>query len=229
MTNNTYGTVAALQYDSRPEMDFADIVEEFDIAFQMIDTKKRSLTWDCEDIAIVDRDMIRVALGWLAPSTPDDPWHLIIAVGGNPDVKHNSPDPEYYGALADYIAERTNSYLPYDAVMLGEANRPISSKLIDVVAELLKLSAQATPDHVAPDMPGRPKAAGARRGTDEQSEDPAQPQKWTGPRSLIAQNEGSVPKRLTVYALSYTVMLQVPAIGAFMIVYALLRDTIVVA
>ena len=214
MRRKNHGSVAALQYNSRPELEFADIVEEFDIAFQMIENQKRSLTWDCDDVAILDRETIRVALGWLEPDTPDAPWYLIVTVGANTDVKHNLPAPEYYDALAKYIAERIDRYLPFDAVMYGKASRPIGSELIDVVTDLLKLSAQATPDDVAP--------AGASQGRRDAAGQTHHP----GQGDLVAIEAPSAPKRLTVYAVSCTVMLQVPPIGAFMMVYAFLRDTV---
>ena len=39
----------------------------------------------------------------------------------------------------------------------------------------------------------------------------------------------SLPKRLTIYTLSYSLLLQIPAIGAFLFVYTILRDSFPVA
>ena len=226
MPIKAHGSVAALQYNSLPDMEFADFVEEFDISFQMIENQKRSLSWDCDDVAIVERDTIRVALGWLAPDKDGAPYYIIIAVGPNPKVKHNPPDPAYYAALAKYITERTNRFLPHDAVMLGTASRPVGIELIDVVADLLKLSADAAPDDMAPGQPNRARGWRGRKAASDHLHHTTKPKHHSGRGDIIALPASSPPKRLTIYALSCTLMLQVPAIGAFMFVYAILRDTV---
>ena len=67
MTREKFGTVAALQYAKRPKLDFATIVKEFDNSFQLIEGQERSQTWICRDIVMIDRDVVRVAMGWLNP------------------------------------------------------------------------------------------------------------------------------------------------------------------
>ena len=96
MENSSFGTVSALQFQARPELNFVDIVEEFDIAFQMADSPTRGLKWDCDDVAILDRDLLRIALGWVEPSDEDQPWYLIIGVGPSPDMQGNPADLGYF-------------------------------------------------------------------------------------------------------------------------------------
>ena len=67
MNKQNFGEIAALEYHLPPEMDFPDIVEEFDIASHALATQVRRLTWDGDDVAIIDRESVRIALGWLPP------------------------------------------------------------------------------------------------------------------------------------------------------------------
>ena len=53
MSRQNYGQIAALEFFDPPEMDFPDIVEEFDIASQRLAPQLRRLTWDGEDIALI--------------------------------------------------------------------------------------------------------------------------------------------------------------------------------
>lgn len=210
-SNKKFGTIAVLEYRKKPQLGFADIVEEFDISFQMADTGQRSLTWDCDDVAILDRESLRIALGWIEPFDPGASWHLVIAVGSSPAGDERPPVPGYFEAMSQHIVDHTDSYLPYDTVMQGEASCPIGSELIDRVADLLESSTGQIADsapYVAPqDF--------ILTSEDEPMID----------ISLVSTDkEISLPKRLTIYTLSCSFLLQVPAVGAFMLVYSLLRD-----
>ncbi|WP_120501374.1 hypothetical protein [Roseovarius sp. EL26] len=211
MSYNDFGTIAVLEYRQKPKIGFSDIVEEFDIAFQMADTGVRSLTWDCDDVAILDRETLRIALGWLKPNRPGNSWHLVIAVGSSPQGEKCPPTAGYFEAMSQHIVEHTNSYLPYDTVMQGEASCAIGSDLIDLVADLVDDSSDQVADnapYVAPDD--------MILTADDEPEQSI---------SLVSIGEKiSLPKRLTIYTLSCSFLLQVPAIGAFMLVYSLLRD-----
>ena len=81
MSRQEFGEIAALEYHAPPGMDFPDIVEEFDISSRALSSQVRRLTWDGEDIAIIDRERVRIALGWLPPSRRNRPHYLVIAMG----------------------------------------------------------------------------------------------------------------------------------------------------
>ena len=211
MSYNKFGTVAVLEYRKKPKIGFLDIVEEFDISFQMADTGRRSITWDCDDVAILDRETLRIALGWIEPRKPGASWHLVIAVGCSPQGEKCPPAFGYFEAMSQHIVENTNSYLPYDTMMQGDASCAIGSELIDLVADLIDTSADQKADntpYIAPD------------DMILTADDEPEPN-----ISLVTiDSEISLPKRLTIYTLSCSFMLQVPPIGAFMLVYSLLRD-----
>lgn len=235
MTPHAHGVVTALEYRTRPEMAFADIVEEFDIALQFVDATKRSLTWDCEDIAVIERDNLRIGLGWLPSEEPGTPWYLIFAVGPVQDRKLPAVASESLDFLAQRIVERTSEFLPADAVLHGEAGQPVSPDLIDTLLDLLRQTATARRDDAPAAQPQRDRAAREIRVS------PAMPDAADGETIDAGADEGRVaqagrrwlpalqgqasgPMRLSIHTFALTLMLHVPALGAFLFVYGLLRD-----
>src|SRR6056297_1553764 len=106
----TQGYVVGFEYGACPRMDFHDIVEEFDLSFQLVDAQTRALVWDCDDIAVIERDYLRVALGWLPPDDDGGPWHLVAAVGPCDSASGDAPDEASLTFLADQIIERTQEF-----------------------------------------------------------------------------------------------------------------------
>lgn len=146
METQSYGSVAAMQFRRRPAIDFKEIVEEFDNAFHMVDAQTRALKWDGDDIAVIDRDSVRVALGWLSAETDKDRWHLVVAVGAAPGKGENRIDSKSFGFLADQIVEHSRARLPFFAVLRGPAHKAVGAELIDETFDLLRMDTD--------DMPG---------------------------------------------------------------------------
>jgi len=148
MEMQSYGSVVAMQFRRRPGVEFKEIVEEFDGAFHMVDSQTRALKWDGDDIAVIDRDSVRVALGWLPPETEEGRWHLVIAVGATPGSDGTRIEPRSFRYLADRIVERSRTRLPYSAVLHGPAHKPVGAALIDTTFDLLRMDTTDMPgDH----------------------------------------------------------------------------------
>ncbi len=254
MVTQRHGSVVALEYRRQPRMSFADIVEEFDIAFQMIDTQTRGLTWDCDDIAIIERDAVRVALGWLPSPGPGASCYLIVAVGPIPGGKPARAGEESYEFLSQRIIERTYEFLPFQSVLHGDANQPVGAELIDTVFDLLRLSANAMPDdsHVAAgagpsieddeDLTGAVPPWMATAGAGSSNRDYANgyyahSARATGANQyevgdednnwgdmLLTRASPTQPLRLTIHTLALSMVLYLPALGAFLFAYSMLRD-----
>ncbi len=235
----SHGIVVGFEYRACPRMEFQDIVEEFDLSFQLADARTRSLTWDCDDIALIERDYLRVALGWLPPDDDDGSWHLVAAVGPSDQAGKALIDGGSLGFVADQIVDRTQEFLPAHAVLHGPASRAVGPELIDDVFDLLRLSAQTPCDTAAPQnssahTPPKPKPEHPWSFTPtpdgdeiEISTDTAQAAPLT--QWLTARAEPSQPLRLTIHTLALTLMLHVPALGAFLFVYSMLRDVVPVS
>ena len=225
MSRYPHGHIAALEYHHPPEMDFPDIVEEFDIALQHLSTQVRSLTWDGEDIALIDRETLRIALGWLPPLSENAPHYLVIAVGPK-DARRPAPlEAEAYDMLLRRVIDRVREYLPFDAVLRGAANQPIASGLMDATFELLANTAGDVP----PDRAGRARRAKAKKTAAQHSTaDNARPRQCRPMDDVddaqLVPPEASVPIRLTIVTVGMTLFLHAPPIGAALLTYTFLRE-----
>jgi hypothetical protein len=214
MSRQIHGEIAALEYHSPPGMGFADIVEEFDIASHGLATQVRRLTWDGDDIALIDRECVRIALGWHRPEREDRPYYLVIAIGPPPRRKAHATgfDPSAYGVLLDRALDRLSSYLPCDALLRGSASQTVGTALLDRTFDLLGATA---PRVSAADIEtGRRKRAEAREGDWQRDA--------IDPATLPAIP--SQPLRLTVVTLGLTLFMHVPAIGIALLTYTALRE-----
>jgi hypothetical protein len=137
----TYGSVIGFEYRACPRMDFPDIVEEFDLSFRLADAQNRTLVWDCDDIAMIERDYLRVTLGWLPPDEDHGAWHVVVAIGPRDPKAENLLDEAALAFVVEQIIARTGDVLPPDAVMQGPASCPVGPELVDDVFDLLRLSA----------------------------------------------------------------------------------------
>ncbi len=213
MNRQSYGDIAALEYHDRPGMDFPDIVEEFDIASHGLATQVRRLTWDGEDIALIDRESVRIALGWLPPERKDRPHYLVIAVGPPPRRKGQATfDPNAYTVLLERALERVGSYLPFDAVLRGPSSQAVGIALMDRTFDLLGATAPRLSQ--ADIETARSKRNEARNG--------AWRKEAIEPTAL--PDIPSRPMRLTVVTLGMTLFLHVPPIGAALLAYTALRE-----
>ncbi|MDZ7709197.1 MAG: hypothetical protein U5K36_03185 [Roseovarius sp.] len=213
MSRQTYGEIAALEYHAPPGMDFPDIVEEFDIASHGLATQVRRLTWDGDDIALLDRECVRIALGWLPPEHADRPHYLVIAIGPPPRGKQRAAfDPAAYGVLLERALDRVSGYLPFDAVLRGPGSQSVGTALLDRTFDLLTATA---PRLSKTDIEtARRKRAETRHGA--WSEDAIEP----GTLPAIP----SQPLRLTIVTLGLTLFLHAPPIGMALLTYTALRE-----
>lgn len=214
MSRHTHGEVAALEYHGAPDMGFPDIVEEFDIASNSLATHVRRLTWDGEDIALIDRECVRIALGWLPPERENRPHYLIIAIGPPPrrNRRETGFDDTAYSVLLDRALERVGSYLPYDAILRGPASQSVSAALMDRTFDLLGATApKLKPADIEAALRKR---AEAREG--DWKREALEPE--------ALPDIPSQPLRLTVVALGLTIFLHAPPVGAALLTYTALRE-----
>ncbi|MEM6499317.1 MAG: hypothetical protein AAF709_21650 [Pseudomonadota bacterium] len=249
MNAQAHGSIVAMEFKAAPGISFKAFVDDFDLAFQMVDSRTRSLSWERDDIAIVDRDYVRVALGWLPSEAKGKPWHLIIAVGSAPDEDLTRIEPASYEFLADRILDRTSEFLPATAVLRGEASQPVAAPLMDNLFDLL--SAEDSAIHGDTDAPEDviregeegnyadmvdsmlpPWARDANRSEDfaDKVFDKADEMLIEkNPLFKLGQSECSDPMRLTIHTLALSMCLYVPPLGAALFTYTMLRDIVPVA
>lgn len=253
MTPQSYGSVIAMEFKARPSIAFSDIVEEFDVAFQMVDSQTKSLTWDCDDIAIIDRDYVRVAMGWLPSKSKGQPWHLVIAVGCAPKEDVTKIEMSSYDFVADRILDRTHEFLPSTAVLRGEASQPIGPALVDTLFDLLQTDTSDA-SKAADDRPYESEDEIRSEEEDNYADmvDSMNPP-WVSNKDdenayskemfdkaeeemarqnqmfMLSQSECSQPMRLTIHTLALSMFLYVPPLGAALFTYTMMRDIFPVA
>lgn len=223
MSSQTFGTIAALEFSTAPDQSFEDIVEEMDISFQPIGLNRRSLIWDTDDTAIIERDTLRVLLSWLPAFSANGSSFLVVAVGETPSGGPLTINREVCDMVKEVLISHLESYLDFGTVFHTEATQPVSTALIDTVTEILRHDYTRTPsahgpNHNARAWPHDPEdvcdtifRTGSRRD-DTRNPDPHVPPKI------------SLPQRLTIYTLGATMLLYTPPIGASLLVYSTLRD-----
>ncbi|HMB12489.1 MAG TPA: hypothetical protein VKN37_00655 [Roseovarius sp.] len=212
MNKQNFGNIAALEYHQPPGMDFPDIVEEFDIASHALATQVRRLTWDGEDVALIDRETVRIALGWLPPERAQRPHYLVIAVGPPGRKARATLDPAAYEVLLRRAVERVRDYLPYDAQLTGSAAQPIGSALMDRTFELLSATAPQTPKADSRKKARPPRGEDWSEGAMDADEARGLPQ------------PASLPMRLTIITFGLTLFIHAPPVGAALLTYATLRE-----
>ncbi|GAW36182.1 hypothetical protein RA2_03252 [Roseovarius sp. A-2] len=212
MSRQNFGGITALEYHAPPDMDFPDIVEEFDIASHALATQVRRLTWDGEDVAIIDRESVRIALGWLPAQKAQRPHYLVIAVGQPGRRSRAALDPAAYDTLLRRAVERVREYLPFDAQLNGPAGLPVGSALIDHTFDLLTATAPKTPNATR----RRKRRARDAENWADGAVDPDEVRSFPRP--------ASVPMRLTIITFGLTLFLHAPPVGAALLTYTTLRE-----
>ncbi len=228
MTTQIYGTIAALEFARPMRHGFEDIVEEVDISFQPVGLTRRSLTRDSEDIAIVERDNLRVLLGWLPPADSSGSYFLLLAVGPSPHGDTVTVTPETCGFVKDVLLAHLQSYLSFDTVFHADATQPVSSQLVDVVADILlnDFNADVASNYVRPTSHHSP-FDNVNHATDDIWSAFSRPQsarRRPGGQAIQPEADISLPKRLTIYTLGATMLIYTPPVGASLLVYSTLRD-----
>jgi hypothetical protein len=234
MTDQDFGAVTALEFRVSPKQGFEDIVEEFDISFRPLGTTRRSLIWDGDDVVMIERDAIRIVLGWLPAKDEETSSFLIVAVGQAPNTAGIEVDEHTCAMINLMVQDHAASYLPVWNVLRADVEGPVDPDLVDIVAETLRNDYHPDPSQ---DQPGvRPSPWGyasheadpayalhPRRGavSQEPQEDEVEDADY---RDLAAPAPISLPQRLTIYTLGATMLLYTPPVGATLLVYSTLRD-----
>lgn len=221
MIEQNFGTIAALEFTHPPQHGFEDIVEEVDISFQPVGLTRRSLIRDSEDIASVERDNLRVTLGWLPPEDEDGSYYLIMAVGPTRDSGSIHITMETCGFVKDVLVEHLASYLDFETVFNAEATQTVGAELIDTVTDILRCDYDARPAKTK--SPFAPLHDPEDETWSEIGR--AQPDGFREMSQMAqVEQECSLPKRLTIYTLGATMLIYTPPVGASLLVYSTLRD-----
>lgn len=249
MSQDSKCIVACLAYGVEPELSFPEIVSTFGDVLDSHRMQHRSISFDADDIALIDLDMMRIALGWYRPETSDQSWYLAIAVGPSPNALGQTMPRRVSERLAQSIIDRVNADLPFDAVLWSDTTPPLDVDKMDQILDALSGLASMPHDarssgaqDVRSVMAGAEANARASGGApadhlhvgDVQDTTPQHDaeatDKHSSARRLFAEVYVEKPQGcslqmyLTVYTLGTTLLLMTPPVGAAMLAYTVMRD-----
>jgi len=243
MTKQSFGTIAALKFTAKPKQGFEDIVEELDITFRPFGLNRRSLTWDNDDIAIIERDSLRVLLGWLPSEKADGSSFMVFAVGHATNGGNLLVNRETCEFVKEVLLTHLDSYLDFEAVFHSDATQPVGIELVDTATEILHRDFAETVVKSSPRVTtkGIPQVRvytrdlnidkpAPRIHTPSMDDVDSQIEALSGEVLPVSANVPakpepmSLPKHLTIYALGATMLIYTPPVGASLLAYSALRD-----
>ncbi|MDU8926497.1 hypothetical protein RXV86_03775 [Alisedimentitalea sp. MJ-SS2] len=133
--------IVAAIYTQKPALKFGDIVDEFEQSLRTKSTGRRSVTFDHDDLVIVEIESLRIGLAWVAPETvPDEPesenapYSLVIATGIDPDHPEGEEAAVFCAQLSEQILARTYDEMPYDTVFRAAFPNALDTEFLDQIA-----------------------------------------------------------------------------------------------
>ena len=227
-SRNAAGSIAVFAYRELDPARFAGIVRDIDRTLQLTDTHPRRITWDGADIAMIDRDETRIALGLRPVGPAQGDSHLVLAIGRPAEGRMTRSAAAQCVQLVDRLSSRLAEDLPYASMLRDETTRPVDAALIRDLFTRLTPPARAPEADTSPAMAGPRAAAPCPDPADFAviaTEDVAALDPDV-PRFLSERAAPTAPLRLTVHLTGAMVALISAPLGAFMLTYSLLRDTL---
>lgn len=123
-------TIAQFVFDHDPALDLPRLVGELDTALQKSGAGQRRITWDCDDLAFIDVDDARFALGYADATGKDDRRSLMVSVGPPPDGSADF-DGDRHAALCQSIAARLRDRFAPEHTVWHNVKGPVTTDLID--------------------------------------------------------------------------------------------------
>lgn len=124
-------TIAQFVFDRDPALNLALLVKELDAALERSGAGRRSITWDCEDVAILDLDAVRFTLSYTGEAAIGLPASLMISVGPGPNSRHDAADRRRYEGLCHLIADRLRARFAPRETLWHQVAGPVTTDLVD--------------------------------------------------------------------------------------------------
>jgi hypothetical protein len=150
--------VTQLLYRVAPQLNFAQVVGDLHKALEEPSCPDLVLTWDCDDIALLDFSAARVVIGFSENLPGEHAACLTVAVGqspSNPTATLPKPDLDILGQS---VTERLQQRFPSDARLTQTLDQPLTPDLTDRVVDGLFQLVIAPPAPAAPVAQSEPKA-----------------------------------------------------------------------
>lgn len=123
-------TIAQFLFDHDPALDLPRLVGELDTALQKSGAGQRRITWDCDDLAFIDVDDARFALGYADAASGMDRRSLMVSVGPPPGLDGDF-DTGRHASLCQSIAARLRDRFEPEHTVWHSVKGPVTTDLID--------------------------------------------------------------------------------------------------
>ena len=146
--------VTQLFYCAVPNLNFAHVVGELYETLAHIGGPARVLTWDCDDIALLDFDAARVVIG-LSENMPGPHAACVtVAIGQSPlDSPSQLAEPDQI-ALGQHAIDLINQHCPCDVQRTCAIDQPLTADLVDALVDTLYQPSDTLAHQSQPTMQG---------------------------------------------------------------------------
>jgi hypothetical protein len=145
MSDTANSTIAQLLFVQRPDLNFAHVVSELDSALARCPAERRSMTWDCDDVAIFDLDGSRIVLAYAEDLEGTYAACLSVSVGHGPVRSLSDALARKRDSLCRMLTDRIASRYGIDDVIWHQTSEPVTSELLDDLLEQLPRARLITP------------------------------------------------------------------------------------
>lgn len=135
--SDSSSTLAQMLFKGKPELNFAHVVGELDTALARYPASRRSLGWDCDDLAIFDLDGARIVLAYCDDLDGPHSACLTVAVGHGPLNNGASSLAKHRAAFCRKITDRLALRHRPDTVLWQEVDAPVTADLINSLVDHL--------------------------------------------------------------------------------------------
>lgn len=167
MSYASLSTIAQLVCCPETPVNFARMVGDLDAVLSRFGDTQRQLTWDCEDVAIVDLPGTRILLGW-SEQTGRGNACLSVGVGPSPRARVPGARDDGHDALCVRLVERVQPRLAPEAVVWHQVEGVVTAETIDALIEALPRL-----DNLATDLAEMAEAEVAVKPAEPQAAGPA--------------------------------------------------------
>ena len=134
MSNPTQTTIAQLLYLAAPPLNFARLVAELDCTLDRLPGQSRTLTWDCEDVAIFEAENLRLVLAMTDAPATDYAACLTITAGPANAAAPQTPLLRRADVLCHLIAQKLANTTKPDATLWHRTPQVATAELVDTFA-----------------------------------------------------------------------------------------------
>ncbi len=168
--SDSSSTLAQMLFRGKPALNFAHVVSELQATLDRYPATRRSLGWDCDDLAIFDLDGARIVLGYTDDLDGPHAACLTVAVGEGPQGNGASPIATRRAAFCRKITDRLAARHEPDSTLWHDVDQPLTADLIDALVDQVP---EHRPARARRGRDGRGSPSGPHVGRTERARHPA--------------------------------------------------------